>query len=201
MSEPFEAIPDNNGNYDIELKKAVLAEALANFSTKVLADDLLFRSIRTTLLSGEEPDSEPDLLTDFDVKPNLKDGKYSLCLEQSAKVYAGEVEADSGAVGEAFLEFTTVKHVPICTMERDGKGKLKIMVESSFAELALGKDVKTERPSRNEEESLKTAVRTVLQGVNDIAGYCTQRGVEVVTDDFGRPTLLEELENTFYVSE
>lgn len=202
MAEPREPIPQGNGEFDIDLKKAVLAEALGAFSMNVLADDMLFRAIGTILRDGESAtEAEPDLRTDFIVTPNIKDGKYSLCLEESAKGYAGEVEADNGAVGDMFFKFATMKYVPVCTVETNDSGKKGIVVDKPFVELALGRDVASEKPTQDEAASLETAVRTVLGGVNEIATYCKQRGVEVVSDEFGRPQLLEEAQNTFYVSE
>jgi hypothetical protein len=202
MTEPREPVPQDNGAFDIDLKKAVLTEALGEFSTRVLADDMLFRAISTTLRDGEPAtEGEPDLRTDFSVTPNVKDGKYSLCLEESAKGYAGEVEADSGAVGDMFFKFATMKYVPVCAIETSDSGKKGIVVDKPFVELALGRDVSTEKPTQDEAVALEAAVRTVLGGVNEIADYCEQRGVEVVSDEFGRPQLLEEAQNTFYASE
>lgn len=204
MTEPREPIPQDNGDSDIDLKKAVLAEALGAFSTRVLADDMLFRAISTTLREGETGnDGEPDIRTDFSVTPNIKDGKYSLCLEQSAKGYAGDVVADSGDgdVGSMFFKFATMKYVPVCEIVTDDIGKRGIVVDKPFVELALGRDVATEKPTQDEATALETAVRTVLSGVNEIGEYCERRGVEVVSDEFGRPQLLEEAQNTFYAAE
>lgn len=202
MTEPREPFPRDNSDFDIDLKKAVLAEALGAFSTRVLADDMLFRAISTTLRDGETTaDGERDLRTDFNITPNVKDGKYSLCLEQSAKGYAGEVQADDGAVGDMFFSFATMKYVPICALETDETGKRGIVVDKPFVELALGREVATEKPTHDEAVALETAVRTVLGGINEIADHCSQRGVEVVSDEFGRPQLLEEAQNTFYLSE
>lgn len=202
MTEPREPIPHDNGDFDIDLKKAVLAEALGAFSTKVLADDMLFRAISTTLRESETgTDGEPDIRTDFSVTPNMKDGKYRLCLEQSAKGHAGDFEADNGDIGSMFFRFATMKYVPVCSIESDETGKRGIVVDKPFVELALGRDVATEKPTQEEATALETAVRTVLGGVNEIGEYCEQRGVEVVSDEFGRPQLLEEAQNTFYVAE
>lgn len=202
MTEPREPIPHDNGDFDIDLKKAVLAEALGAFSTRVLADDMLFQAISTTLREGEtDTYGEPDIRTDFSVTPNMKDGKYSLCLEQSAKGHAGDFEADNGDIGSMFFRFATMKYVPVCSIESDETGKRGIVVDKPFVELALGRDVATEKPTEEEATALETAVRTVLGGVNEIGEYCEQRGVEVVSDEFGRPQLLEEVQNTFYVAE
>lgn len=202
MTEPFEPSPRDNGDFDIDLKKAILIEALGTFSTKVLADDLLFSAISTTLRgSGTPADSEPDLRTDFSVTPNVKDGTYSLCLEESARGHLGEVASDSGAIGDMFFKFATMKYISVCAIEADDTGKPTIMVDKPFVELALSKDVALDKISGDEAASLESAVRTVLQGVNDIVDYCLQRGVEVVPDEFGRPQLLEIVQNTYFVSE
>lgn len=61
MTEPRDPVPHDSGNFDTDLKKAVLAEALSAFSTEVLADDVLFRAISTALLDGEiATDGETD---------------------------------------------------------------------------------------------------------------------------------------------
>ncbi len=193
MAEPREPFPRDNSDFDFDLKKAVLAEALGVFSTRVLADDMLFRAISTTLREGEiATDGEPDIRTNFSVIPNIRDGKYSLCLEQSARGHAGDFETDSGGVGSMFFEFATMEYVPVCAIEIDKTGKHGIVVDKPFVELALGRDVVAEKPTQDEKTALETAVRTVLGGVNEIGNYCKQRGVEVVSDEFGHPQLLEE---------
>ncbi|MCA9341180.1 hypothetical protein KC952_01480 [Candidatus Saccharibacteria bacterium] len=192
MTEPREPIPHDNGDFDIYLKKAVLAEALGAFSTRVLEDDMLFRAIRTTLLEGEAGnDGEPDIRTDFSVTPNIKDGKYSLCLEQSAK----------GDTGSMSFKFATMKYIPVCTIETDDTGMRGIVVDKSFVELALGRDAATEKPTQEKKIALQTAVRTVLDGVDKIVEYCEQRGVKVVSDKLGCPQVLEEALLTSYSTE
>jgi hypothetical protein len=200
MTEPHEPFPQDHDNFDIELKKALLAEALSEFSAKVLGNDMLFSAISTTLREDETAvDDEPDPRTGFSVVPNVMDGTYRLCLEQSANMYAGQVEADDGSVGETFFSFTTMKYVPICEVKQGGDGKLTVRVDKPFVELALGRDPAVDKPSKEEGALIEAAIRTVLQGVTDIDSYCSQRGVEVVIDEFGRPQLLEEAENTFRI--
>jgi len=201
MIEPREPAPYDNGEYDLGLKKAILTEELGAFREKVLADDLLFQAISTTLRGDETSGDEPDLLTDFSITPNIRDGKYSLCLEEAVKGYAGEVEARSGAVGDMFFKFATMKYVQVCSIEQDEAGTRKIVIDEPFVEVALGRDVSTEKPSNDEATALEVAVRTVLGGVNDVAEHCLQRGVDIAIDDFGRPQLSEELERTFYSTE
>jgi hypothetical protein len=199
MTEPREPIPQYNGDFDTKFKKVVLAKALGAFSTRMLANDRLFQAISTTLHEGETgTDGEPDIRTDFSVTPNIKDGKYSLCLEQSAKGYAGDVVADSGDVGSMFFKFATMKYVPVCAIETDDDGRRGIVVDNPFVELALGRDVATEKPTQEEATAIETAVRTVLGGVSEIGKYCEKRGVGVVFDEFGRPQLLEEAILTSY---
>jgi hypothetical protein len=202
MTEPLEPTPQENTVFDIVLKKAVLAEALGAFSARVLDDDVLFRAIGTLLNSDETATEDgPEFLTDFSITPNVKDGKYSLCLEESANIYEGEFNADSGAIGNMFFKFATMKYVPICAIETDETGKRGIVVNKQFIELTLGKDAAIVEPSEDEVVSLEIAVCTVLQGVNDIVDYCLERGVKIVSDEFGSPKLLDELQNTLHISE
>lgn len=195
MTEPREPISHNNGDFDIDLKKAVLAEVLDTFSTKVLADDMLFQAISTILREGETgTDSESDTptLTGFSIIPIFTDDdKYSLCLEQSAK----------GDTGSISFKFATMKYIPVCAIETDDTGRRGIVVDKLFVELALGRNVATEKPTQEEATAIETAVRAVLGGVNEIGKYCEQRGVEVVSDEFGRPQLLEEALLTSYSTE
>lgn len=202
MTEPREPILRDIVDFDIGLKRAVLGEALCAFSTKVLADDMLFRAISITLRESDTTtDGEPDIRTDFSVTPNIRDGKYSLCLEQSAKGHAGDFETGNGDVGSMFFRFATMKYVPVCSIEIDETGERAIVVDKPFVELALGRDVATEKPTQDEATALKTAVRIFLGAVNEISNYCEQRGVKVVCDKFGCPQLPEETGSTFCVAE
>lgn len=202
MADPHEPNPQDTGDLDIEQKRAVLEEALTVFRATVLDNDYLFTSIRATLTNGESSADGEQLLPRFNVTPNIKDGTYRLCLEESDESYVGDVEAETGAVGAMFFTFATMKYVPICTTERDDEGKLTgVIVEKEFAELALGRDTAKEKPSKEEAAAIETAVRTVLQGTNDIAHFCSKQGVEVVADDFGRPQILEDFENTSYIND
>lgn len=200
MTESREPCPRDNSDFDFDPKKAVLAKALDAFSTKVLADDMLFQAISTTLRGGETAnDGEPDIRTEFRVTPNIRGGgRYSLCLVQSARGHAGDFETDSGGVGSMFFKLATMEYVPVCAIETDKTGKPGIVVDKFFVELALGRDVVTEKPTQDEKTALETAVRTVLGGVNEISNYCERRGVEVVLDQFGSPQLAEEMERTVY---
>ena len=202
MSEPHDPRKYDIGEFDVDLKKAILAEALGSFSTKVLADDMLFQAIATTLRSDETIGvNEDDLRTHFGITPNIQDGRYRLSIEETARIHGGEIETEGGDVGFMHFMFSTMKYVPICEVVTKDDGKRGIVVDQPFVELALGRDVASEAPSQEETVALETAVRTVLGGVNEIVAFCDQRGVEVVIDKFGRPQLFEEAENTFYSSD
>lgn len=202
MTEPREPIPQENGEFDIDMKRAVLTEALGVFSTKIFANDVLFRAISTTLSQAEQiVNPQQDLRTDFRVTPHVKNGKYSLCLEESARGYAGDIEADNGDVGSTFFKFATAEYVPVCVIMTNPVGKTGVAVDETFAELATGRDFATQKINQDEAVTIETAVRTVLSGIEEIAEYCDQRGVEVVFGEFGRPQLFEEVQNTFNFSE
>ena len=200
--EPQEPIPHDKGDFDTDIKRAVLAEALSAFRAKVLANDMLFQAIRSTLHKGEvDIDDEGDIRTNFSVMPHIKDGKYSLCVEQFAKDHAGDFTTDSGSVGYMFLKLGTMEYVPICHIKTNDAGEHGGVIDESFAGLTLGRDTSTKKPTQEETIALQAAARAVLDGIHEIGKYCEQRGVEVVSGELGCPQVLEEAQNTFRITE
>lgn len=199
MNEPGELFPQDYGDFDIGLKEAILAEAQRAFAANVLADDMLFNAITATLGVGDTPsDDGPDIRTDFMITPNIKEGKYSLCLEESASGSVNGIEADDGVVDGMHFKFTTMKYVPVCVFD---SGKRAMMIDKPFAELTLGRNIATKMPSQEETESIENAVRTFLSGIYEIVDHCSQRGVKLVPDAFGRFQVLEVARSTFYAPE
>jgi len=183
--------------FDLAIKEAVLAEALDAFSKKVLGNDLLYSAIQNTIVNNSVPDA--GFLMGFKVTPNIIDGNYRLCLEESAKHHVGQVESEQGHLGSIFFSLVTMKYITVCELgEVDETGKPTLFVDKPFLDISLGRNVAVDKPTQEEHSAVDQAVRAMLGGINEIVTYCSLRGTKIVTDEYGALQIAESLEQRSY---
>lgn len=189
--------PRDDSELNLDIKRAVLSEALDAFSRMVIANDQLFSAVQQTL--GMSPLVPKDAVNSFRIVPHIKDGAYSLCVKESAKWGLGAVVETEDATGYGTFTAGTMKYIKVCEVERDeATGRPNAIVDRPFVNAALGRDVASaEKPSPEEIDAMNQAVFAVLGGVNEIVDYCSQRGAEVCLDRHGLLMLVDEAERTF----
>jgi hypothetical protein len=169
MSDP---VPRNNGEFNIDRKRAILQEALDAFRVSILENDTLYKVI-CTVLSKDKTDTD-SVYSDFSLEPNLKNKQYNLRLVRSKE---GNLASDSAAI---------IDIVPILVIKDYGSrlgGEGKFI--DSFIQLAIGEDADKRVLTPEETTTLEAAFAILIDSLIKFSIHCKQNGVKLVFDRDG----------------